>query len=276
MPPTQKLAPGSKTPSFVRRSVARRGRGAALLSPSLLLAAVLAAMPVALASVGELEDLRAENAELRGKLDAARAQIRALREEMSSLAGSDAPRAETASGTGGAAAAASAADTTRTESELVPMRRVSLKVAGDAGVNPNRLSSEWMPTRDGIRVLDSIKLELVRQGDVLAPRLALARTAPFGSIADATTATLRVDGQTYSMTRVGFSQDRQRRRTPRGTSSERQEIAIYALPEGSLEQLATARSAEFRAGPTSFVFTDDHVTAAAALASRLERDGAER
>ena len=89
-------------------------------------------------------------------------------------------------------------------------------------------------------------------------------------------ATLRIDGQTYSPARVGFSQNRQRRRTPRGTSSERQEIAIYALPDGVLEQLATARSASFGAGPTEFVFTDDHVTAAAALAARLGRDGADR
>lgn len=271
MPPTSKLPRGSKTQTFSLH----RGRAAA---SALLLSAALSTTSLlvpALASAGEIEDLRAENAELRRELDEARAQIRELREEMAAAAGSDVPpTAATARADDGAATAGAA--TTRTESELVPMRRVSLKVAGDAGANPNRLTSEWMPTRDGMRVLDSIKLELVRQGDVLSPRLALARTAPFGSIADATTATLKVDGQTYSAARVGFNQDRQRRRTPRGTSSERQEIAIYALPDGVLEQLATARSAEFSAGPTSFVFTDDHVTAAAALAARLGRDGADR
>jgi hypothetical protein len=278
MPLRTKLDPVSKIrPRTGRRGpleAAVRGRSAAMVAA--LLAAVAAFGVPDVGRAGELEDLRAENAELRRELDAARAQIRELREELASTADAVAAPATASAEPRGGTASAAGEETARTESELVPMRRVSLKVSGDPGASPERLSSEWMPTRDGLRVLDSIKFELVRQGEALSPRLALARTAPFGTISEATTATLRIDGQTYSPTRVGFSQQRQRRRTPRGTSSERQEIAIYALPDGALEQLARARSAQFSAGPTEFVFTDDHVTAAAALAARLGRDGAVR
>lgn len=250
----------------------------------LLLAAPALAVALALgadARASELENLRDENAALRRELDAAREEIRALRESLESTgspaaAGAGARAAEppgdppAAAATSGESVGSSGA---RTESELVPMRRVSVQVSGSPGADPNRLSSEWMPARDGLRVLESIRLELVRQGDRrLAPRLWLVRTTPGGSLSDVTAATLEIDGKTYTCPRIAYDQERRSRRLPRGVVREREERALFALPAEALAPLARARSASFTAGQTSFPFTDDHVSAAAALAARLERE----
>lgn len=257
-----------------RAGLGRRHRGAIPVLAALVVAAAELATLAPQAAAGELEELRAENAALRRELDEAQAEIRSLRD---TLTGSSAAKA------GGAAeaepdaapgdAAGAAPTTSRTESEFVPMRRVSVQVSGSPGADPSRLSSEWMPARDGLRVLESIRLELVRQSDQsLAPRLWLVRTTPGGSLANVASATLEIDGSTYDCPKLGYDQERRSRRLPRGVIHEREERVVFAIPTEALAPLATARSASFTAGPTSFTLTDDHVSAAAALAARLERE----
>lgn len=261
-----------------RAGLARRHGGAIPVLAALVVAATALATLAPRAAAGELEELRAENATLRRELEEAQAEIRSLRDDLRKT-GSSAGNAGVAAGAatsldaapGGASGAAPTAS--RTESEFVPMRRVSVQVSGSPGADPSRLSSEWMPARDGLRVLESIRLELVRQSDQsLAPRLWLVRTTPGGSLANVASATLEVDGRTYDCPKLGYDQERRSRRLPRGVIHEREERVVFAIPSEALAPLATARSASFTAGSSSFTFTDDHVSAAAALAARLERE----
>jgi hypothetical protein len=224
------------------------------------------------AAADELEELRAENAELRRELDAARGEIRELRSRLGEAAPARAPATASSGATVAPSREADAGETTRTETDLVPVRRVRVQVAGSPGGDPNRLASEWMPAREGLRVLESIRLDLVRSDQGLTPRLAVARSTPHGSLADAETATLVVDGETLTCPRVDFKESRRQRRTPRGTALEREQIAIYAIPAGDLARISAAKEATFAAGPTRFELTDEHLAAAAALAARRDRD----
>jgi hypothetical protein len=258
-----------------RRFDASRRRRARLCAAALVLGL---ALPAGSARADEVDGLRAENAELRRELDRARDEIRELRRRLGEA--STERGAATASAEAPSASAPerepAAATTSRTETDLVPVRRVRVEVEGSPGVDPARLSSEWMPVRDGLRVLESIRLVLVRSDQGLTPRLALARSTPHGSLADVETATLVVDGETFSCPRVDFAEKRRQRRTPRGAALEREQIATYAIPAGELARISAARDASFTAGPTRFDLTDEHLAAAAALAARQERDGGAR
>jgi hypothetical protein len=266
----------------------------------LTLAALLA--PVGRALAGDLEDLREENAELRQELDAARAEIRELR---SRLEGGAAPAAgrpakavapEAALPASGAIAtetalpastvatkaalSASGAVATETaarvETDLVPVRRVRLQVEGSS-TDPSRLESEWMPARDGLRVLESIRLQLVQSDEGLTPRLALARTATTGSLSGVESATLVIDGTTVTCPRVGFTENRRQRQTMRGaTTLEREQIALFAIPAEDFARISRAKDVAFTAGPTRFDWTDEHLAAAGALAARRQRTTASR
>ena len=237
-------------------------------------AAVSVASPLALpASAGEVDDLRKENAQLRRELDAAQEQIRELRARL----GGTAPTAPTAS-TRGPVATEDAAEEgvaeekgARTEAELVPMRRVRLRVEGSEA-DPNSLVSEWMPARAGFRVLESLRFRLVRSDQGLDALLSIARSTPSGSLSDVTKATLVIDGTAVSCPRVDFSERRRQRTAARNSTLEREQIATYAIPAEAFGRINTAKEVTFSAGPSSFELTDEHLAAAGALALRRDRD----
>ena len=50
------------------------------------------------------------------------------------------------------------------------------------------------------------------------------------------------------------------------------ETTVFAFPAGALEKLAISDRASFDAGPVHFEFTDEHISAASALAARMARE----
>jgi hypothetical protein len=252
----------------LRSSAAHTARALLALA---FFAAVSVVSPLALpASAGELDDLRKENAQLRRELDAAQEQIRELRAKL----GGTAPTASTR----GATAAEEAAEggvaeekAARTEAELVPMRRVRLRVEGSEA-DPKSLVTEWMPAREGSRVLEFLRFRLVRSDQGLDPLLSLARSIPSGSLSDVTKATLVIDGTAVSCPRVDFSENRRLRTTARDSTLEREQIATYAIPTEAFGRINTAKEVTLTAGPTSIDLTDEHLAAAGALALRRDRD----
>jgi len=258
-----------------------------------------AACPGSTACAQDTETIAVENARLRAENRRLRAELDELRRETARAAANvrahEDPEAERtrkspAAGTTTTQAAPSAArgaesastPATTVEAEYLPMSRVSLSVSRDASGSITSLATPWHRSVDDsgllpIREFVQLRSTPARGGDPPRVWLGIYRQGVQRTLASDTTGHLRIGDSTTSAPLVEHEITRRRRHRRTGAPSPlRDEIAVFSLPFGSLHEVATAARTSFTAGPIRFTFTDDHVSAAAALSARLRRDDLRR
>lgn len=252
-----------------------------------ILWAVLAALCVtgipAPAPAQDTAGLGDDNARLRAENERLRKELGALRREAREAAGeAQAAAAEAAAptGTGDTPSAGAATKATALEPEYIPAtERISLSVTRDDAGAVSLLATPWHRTVVDTGLLplrDFVQLRAIpeRPGRPEQVWLSVYRQGVQRTVTNDTIGSLRV-GDWSGVAPLAEHEITRRRKGPRHKGKrmpQRDEIAVFALPAGALDKLATAERATFSAGPIDFSFTDDHVSAASALAARMARE----
>ncbi len=233
---------------------------------------VIGPRPAQAQDVGTLAE---DNARLRAENERLRSELEALRGAARSGPTVDAGPREPAAAQ---PLRASEAPATRVASEFVPSGRISLTVQRDEAGDIRAILTPWYRTTDdasALTVRESLQFRAVpaRPSRPEQVWMHLSRPGTPRTVSSDTTGTLQLDDQSLDAPLAQHEVSRQaRRRHQKIPSSLRDELAIFALPPGALEKIAITEQGGFNAGPIQFTFTDEHVTAAAALAARLKRE----
>jgi hypothetical protein len=208
----------------------------------------------------ELDDLRRENARLKGEVQALQAELAAA-------------RAGTPSGAvGGQESSGVTASGTRLEPVYIPRTRVSLEVGKDEASGKTTLATLWYRTADAgplpRKEWLQLRAEQAPDGTVDGPWLLVEREGG-GASARVASGRLTADGAVLELPAVDYDVKRRTRAIGPIDAGSRSERVRFVLPASALSQVAGARSASFSAGGIDFALTDEHLSAFAAMAARL-------
>jgi hypothetical protein len=206
----------------------------------------------------ELARLQEENARLRSESADLRSEIQTLRARLADLEN----------------AGRGPAPMTSVERVFVPQSRVSLETTRSTTGDVTSIATPWYRTVEGgpFPRKEWIQFTAERKGDggLLGSWIVLDRRTGQGTLEHVETARLAIDGRTVDCHVDDYDAASQRRGAGRVGGTQRTELVRFALPPDALALLAGARRARFDAGPSVFVMTDEHITAAAALAARVQ------
>lgn len=247
--------------------------------PLLAAVLVLAATPhLAAAQDGSLEQ---ENTRLQQENEQLRAELEAMRNEATTASAEATTAADEAAGGRPAAGEPKAETSSEVVAEYVPMSRITLTVSRDDAGDIRVVATPWYRTVPDTGLLPlreflQLRATPARGGRPEQVWLSLNRqgiAAPLGSDASAQ---LQIDSWGGTAPVVDQKTSRRRRVGRQSAVPQRKdETTVFALPAGALEKLAIAERATFDAGPVHFEFTDEHIAAASALATRLAKEEAD-